>query len=557
MLFRQAAFAQTQETAGFEQVRAFDVTIDAAKDGSLKVIEKIEYDYGTNQRHGIFRDIPYRYSRSIGTYSLRIDFTSVTDEKGGEVPYTSWKSGGFQHVKIGDKNTTITGVHTYVLTYNVRRAINFFSDHEELYWNVTGTDWGYPIQQASAVITMPTALKEADLVCYTGVSGSTATNCAKRLQTDGSAIFIAQSLKANEGLTFAIRVPKGTFQALSRAEVIRDFIIDNWVIVLVPIAWWFIHLNWRKRGRDPKGRGTIVPEYEAPDKLTPAMLGTVWDGRAGMQEIASTIIDLAVRGFLKIKDLGNKKYEFTKLLKSTTMLNAFETKLVEGMFKLGSGDTVNLDQLKNKFYSVIPELEGMMRKELVVKGFYTSDPLQAQIIYAVPGVLLLVGPWIIALGEHVFSIITALSLSLIGLTLFIYSWVMPQMTVAGAQLRERIQGFKWFLSVTETERLKFHNAPEKKPEQFQALLPYAMILGVEKQWAGQFASMAMQPPQWYSGTPGSAFNALLFANAMSSFRTDTSSMMTSRPSSAGSGTSGFGGGGFSGGGFGGGGGGSW
>jgi uncharacterized membrane protein len=300
-----------------------------------------------------------------------------------------------------------------------------------------------------------------------------------------------------------------------------------------------------------------VPEYEAPDKLTPAILGTVWDGHAEMQEIASTIIDLAVRGFLKIKNLGKEEYEFTKLPKPTTTLNAFETKLVEEMFKLGSGDTVKLDQLENKFYSTISELQGMLRKELVVKGFYTADPLQAQIIYSVPGVLLLVVPWIIGLGEHVFSIITALSLSLIGLTLFIYSWLMPQMTVVGAELRERIQGFKWFLSVTETERLKFHNAPERKPEQFQALLPYAMVLGVEKEWAGQFASMAMESPNWYTGTPGSMFNALIFANAMSSFRADTGSMMTSRPSSAGSGTSGFGGGGFSGGGFGGGGGGSW
>jgi len=134
---------------------------------------------------------------------------------------------------------------------------------------------------------------------------------------------------------------------------------------------------------------------------------------------------------------------------------------------------------------------------------------------------------------------------------------MPKKTIHGAEVKEEVQGFKWFLSVTEEERLKFHNAPEKKPEEFMEFLPYAMVLGVEKEWSAQFKDMFIEAPSWYEGQPGTAFSAIYFGNALSSMNANMGATFTSHPSSAGSGGSGFGGGGFSGGGFGGGGGGSW
>ncbi len=555
LLFPQFSYAQT---SSFEQIKSFDVQMEAAKDGTFTVKEKIVYDFGTTARHGIFRDIPYRYHRDIQTYSIRLNVESVTDAQGKAWPYTERRSGGELHVKIGDKEVTVSGEQTYVLTYTVRRAVNTFDNNQEIYWNATGNHWQVPMQAASASVALPAGTTSQELVCYTGSEGSTLQNCSKQVQSDGKVIFVAQSLQSAEGLTFAIKVPSGTFDQPSAAQRWQDFLVDNWTVLLIPVGWYLMHQHWRKRGKDPKGRGTIVPEYEAPEQLRPAMLGTVWDGSGDMRDISATIIDLAVRGHLKIKDLGKKNYEFTRVQNPKDTLNAFEQKLYDELFlKSASKNTVELNDLKQKFYAAIPGLKSQLHDALVTDGYYTKNPVNAKAGYATLGVLLLVGPWIVFAAIGVFALITVISLSVIGVIILLYSFLMPQRTEKGAEVRERIEGFKWFLSVTEKERLKFHNAPERKPEQFQALLPYAMVLEVEKQWAQQFVSLEMQPPSWYTASPGSTFNALFLASVMSDFRSSANSAMVSRPASAGGGGSGFGGGGFSGGGFGGGGGGSW
>ena len=131
---------------------------------------------------------------------------------------------------------------------------------------------------------------------------------------------------------------------------------------------------------------------------------------------------------------------------------------------------------------------------------------------------------------------------------------MPARTKKGVLVQEHILGLKQYLTVAEKDRMAFHNAPEKNPQLFERLLPYAIALGVEKQWAEQFADMHMSSPSWYRGAGTDITPALLVTN-ISAFGDTAKSTFTSQPASSSS--SGFGGGGFSGGGFGGGGGGSW
>ncbi len=132
---------------------------------------------------------------------------------------------------------------------------------------------------------------------------------------------------------------------------------------------------------------------------------------------------------------------------------------------------------------------------------------------------------------------------------------MPRRTQDGVKLLAKIEGFKWFLSVTEKDRLAFTDAPARTPEQFQKFLPYAIALDVEKQWAKQFASLTIPPPNWAAGNL-SAFSALWLVSNLDTMHEAAKSSAYAAPSQAGSGGSGFSGGG-SGGGFSGGGGGSW
>jgi uncharacterized membrane protein len=143
-----------------------------------------------------------------------------------------------------------------------------------------------------------------------------------------------------------------------------------------------------------------------------------------------------------------------------------------------------------------------------------------------------------------------------GIIILVFGWLMPAVTKKGAELKENILGFKDFLSVTETDRLKFHNAPEKNPALFEKFLPHAMVLGVEKEWAKQFEGIYNQQPDWYEDSSGRMFNAIILSSMISDFSSSAMTTMASQPSSAAGGGSGFSGGG-AGGGGGGGGGGSW
>jgi uncharacterized membrane protein len=141
--------------------------------------------------------------------------------------------------------------------------------------------------------------------------------------------------------------------------------------------------------------------------------------------------------------------------------------------------------------------------------------------------------------------------------LIIFTVLMRKRTQKGVITREEVLGLREYIKVAEADRIKFHNAPEKNPQLFEKLLPYAMVFGLEKKWAEQFKDIYITPPSWYGGPVGSSFNSMIFVSSLNSFASSANSAIISASRGAAGGNSGFGGGGFSGGGGGGGGGGSW
>ncbi|MDP2789761.1 MAG: DUF2207 domain-containing protein [bacterium] len=541
-----------------EQIKNFFAGITIREDGSLQVVETIQYDLGTYPKHGIYRTLPYQYTRNGAAHNLRYSIESVTDEQGNAIPKKVQTTGGYVKVRIGYPKATITGVQTYIITYTVQRAIRFSDAQDELYWNVTGNEWTVPIRAASVTIITPSGVTFTNTVCYTGAVGSTAADCTLKPQSDGSLIVTAgRTFVLGEGLTFAIALPPGTITQPTQSQLVGWFVADNWYIAIPFVLWAIFHWRWYKRGRDPRGRGTIVPQYEAPDGMAPYTIGAL-DTMVGGKEISATLIHLATRGYLTIVSPDANDYSFTLRKPVDATLAKPELLLLDGMFGAGAkvGSTVTLASLKNVFYTHLPGIKSAMSEEIVTRGYYAKNPMLVRA--AAAGLyLLLVGVFavIIFALQAVVTVTSVGSIAIAGILALTYAWLMPAMTVRGAEVLEEVQGFKWFLSVTEKERLKFHNAPAKKPEQFQQFLAYAMVLGVEKEWAGQFKDMMLQPPGWYRGQPGSMFNALLFVSIMSNMSTSVNQTFVAQPRSAGG--SGFGGGGFSGGGFGGGGGGSW
>jgi len=315
---------------------------------------------------------------------------------------------------------------------------------------------------------------------------------------------------------------------------------------------------WRVKGRDPK-LGTVIPLYEPPMKLPPAELVCAKEEcNVPLRATTAMILDLARRGFLHIKYSGETKYTFVETAKVKEMqsspdmagVTTAERILLTGLFE--KGPEVDIGDLQvNAFYEDASAARAEVGKSVMALGFFDKNPNFVRVKFVGIGCALAF-ILIFFIASSAFGVAAAI---MTGIIVVVFGWFMPRRTDSGVKMLADIKGFEWFLTVTEKDRLEFHNAPSKTPEQFMEFLPYAVALGVEKEWAKQFEGMQIPPPDWAEGQGWSNLNAIAFASNISSLHSEASSGY-SAPSSSGSGGSGFSGGG-SGGGGGGGGGGSW
>src|SRR5690606_32576246 len=144
------------------EIEDFHADIEIQEDSTLVVREEIQVEF-SEARHGIFRD--------LRTEGLEVTVVKVTDGSGKPWNYTSNQQGDFLQLKIGDADKYVDNEQDYHITYQVLGGIRSFEEHDELYWNVTGTDWPVPIQNASATIRLPEGIQEEEALqyqCYTG-----------------------------------------------------------------------------------------------------------------------------------------------------------------------------------------------------------------------------------------------------------------------------------------------------------------------------------------------------------------------------------------------------
>jgi uncharacterized membrane protein len=554
-----ALTARAQNSSSTEKITSFKGEIKINADSTINVKEIIAYDFGDQQKHGIFRFIPIKYKARGGNFNLRVSNVKITDENGAPQNFTTAYEGSNIKFQIGDADKYVSGQKNYVISYVIRRAVNYFTDHDELYWNFTGDQWQVPIESADIKVILPESAKEnLQYKCFEGVFGTTnecaASESGNILEYNSTGI-----MDPGHGLTIVAGWPKGFTPEPTLFQKMLDIVRDNWTLLVPIVVFVFMYRLWSKKGRDPKGRGTIIAQYEPPDGLSPAEIGTMMDGSADSKDVSSTIIDLAVNKFLKIKRTEEKgffgttsaEYTFVRTKDEEPERN-FEKAVMKGIFD--GGKEKKLSDLKNKFYKTLSTVKDQLYENVTQKGYYAKNPNTVFGLWIVgaiiSGAFMAVGFGMLQNGWGVASGIVS------GIIILIFGYLMPAVTKKGADLKENILGFKDFLSVTETDRLKFHNAPEKNPEMFEKFLPYAMVLGVENEWAKQFEGIYNQQPNWYEDSSGRMFNAMILSSIVSDFNSSAMTTMSSQPSSAAGGGSGFSGGG-GGGGFGGGGGGSW
>ena len=544
-------------------ISKFNSNIHVEEDGSARIEEQITFVFkGVYQ--GIYRDIPVDYPGPSGSnYTLFIKLDSVTDDSGNKLKYEKKTNNGFLHLKIYVPGAT-DATRTVNIEYSVANGTRFFEDHDEFYWNVTGNDWPVPIEQASAMIYFPAeASGKLRAQAFQGVYGSS-QHASASVTGPGVSVETTDPLPMRGGLTGDVYIEKGVLHQPSGIARFFRFIRSNPVLTVPLWAFAVMFPLWWIKGRDPDPGMSVAPMYEPPEKMGPAEVGTLIDGSVDPRDITSVLVDMAVRGYVKIVETehkgflsSTKDYEF-HLLKNRgewNDLTDYETAMLGNVF--AGSDVVLLSSLRNHFYTVLPAIKRGVMGALKTKGMYTLDPTSAS-GYQGLGLVLVILPYFalqaFGFADFLSSVPLAIGSGLIAVAIIvIIGRQLTATSLKGARTQVQIKGFQEFMNRVDADRLK-----RMPPDTFEKFLPYAMALGVEHRWAKAFEGIIQNPPSWYQGTYGPNFSTFYFVNSLGSMATTASSTFVSAPraSSSGSGWSGGGGGGFSGGGFGGGGGGA-
>ncbi len=543
-----------------EKILNFYSDINLKADATVEVVETIRViALGQEIKRGIYRDFPTKYQDRYGnSHNVGFEILSVTRDGVTEDYHTENMDNGIR-VYFGNADVYLTlGVYTYQFTYKTDRQVGYFEGHDEFYWNVTGNGWVFPIDNASARVTLPQIVNKELLTAsgYTGPEGSKAADLVTLPEESSATFMTTKPLNAHEGLTIVLEFPKGIIHEPTNWENFKYFLRDNYVvgidIILLILVFMYFYNIWNKVGRDPRSR-SIIPQYESPRGLSPGSVRYVSKMGFDKKSLVAIIINLAVKGCIKI-DEEKSKYKLTLFNKENVKLSVEEEILMKHFFE--GGDTFEIKQTNyEKMMKCERDISIGLNKEhgdtfFENNGWYIAKGAG----FAFIAIFI-----IIILRSFQSGIVTLITvLCLIAIT-SIFFRIIPRRTVLGRQVQDEIEGFKMFLAVTEKDRMNFHNPPERTPELFEKFLPFALALGVENKWAEQFEDVFNKlgpdgySPTWYHGNALSVGTLSGFTNKMSSGMSSTISSSSTPPGSS----SGSGGGGSSGGGGGGGGGGGW
>ena len=465
-----------------ERILSFHSDIRVFTDGMIEVTETIQVRAEGNQiRRGIYRDIPVEYEDRLGNnYEVTIEPLAVVRN---ELPESFHVVRNQRDVRtyFGRSDRFIErGVHTYTFRYRANRMLGFFRQHDELYWNVTGNRWAFPIDKASATVTLEfDAPRDAILVeAYTGVLGSKGQEYSRHMDEAGVVHFSADKrLPAAHGITIVVGWPKGLVTEPSQLQRVAWLLQDNRSLLialtgLMLLLAYYVPV-WRKHGKDPD-EGVIVTRYEPPEGFSPASLRYIRQMYYDDKVMTAAIVNLAVKGYLEIKNKSDT--HSVKRLDSDTprpALAAGEEELYSALFS--EDDVVTLKQFNHELLGKARSVHSdSLMDDYKQNYFRTNGALN------IPAIVIVLVATVIALksgnGPTFLVIATVVSMFV---TMAFFAIIMKRPTLRGRHLLDQMLGFKDYLEVAEKYELNLRNPPEKTPELFESYLPYACRMFVQ------------------------------------------------------------------------------
>ena len=575
-----------------DRIVRYDMSIDVAADGVAQVVLDLDVDFGTSSNHGPYLTWQVR-QRWDETYDVVAPIRGVTaSSPTANAEVATENSGNDLGIRIGSEDETFTGVHRYRVSFTVAGWVNSVGEitgitEDEIYRNLI-TGWEIPVENVTVRVTAP--VPPTSVACF-AVSGT--TPCTSAEVADRAAVMTMDRVEPFAPLTVLVKYPAGTFGGVApildeRWDPAKAFSLTpatGGLALLVGGGLTAAVVRRSRRvggdehyagltpGLTPTGadhpvaaRSGSVPvavRFTPPDRLRPGQVGTVIDERADIADVTATVLDLAVRGYLRIVETTPpgtrpqaKQWRLDWAAPGTEGLVPYELMLVEKIFQ-GQGSRT-LEELKTTFAASMAQVRSELYRDVTAAGWFRGNPQQARTSWGVAA-----GFFLVLAGGVAVALAALTHYGLVGVGLLVAAVVMvaktgaaPARTAAGSAVTAQAEGFKLYLATAEGDQLRF----EEGEDLFSRYLPYAVAFGVTERWTRVFQELAAQgramaEPNWYVGAWGyGAFwsGANELTDTFAGFASAAGESLTAPDPSTGSS-----GGGFSGGGGGGGGGGTW
>ncbi|WP_222595880.1 DUF2207 domain-containing protein [Cellulomonas aerilata] len=599
------ASAQTEG----QEITRYSANVAVRADGVADVRLELTFDFGDEPGHGPFVTLPTRQAIAGDPERDRLfritDVRASSDTAPDDLDVERTRQGLM--LRIGDEDVDdVSGSHVYVVTYRVEGWVNPAGTRltddprvvpptgDELYLDVIGGAWEIPLSDVGVTVNGPAPVDE--VLCFAG--GDVGRPCTQGTDVDGdTATSSVAALRPGEPFTIVVVWPAGTFPGVR--PIVGDAVdyTDPWVptrttggtaLLIAGVGSALAVARARRGGRDraalglptgmvagaPGGGGAfrehrppVAVQSTPPDGVLPGELGTLLDEVADPRDVTATIVDLAVRGYLEIREVPGPPrdvpgdWELVEVSRDRSTLTAFESRLLADLFR--KRDTVRMSRVRTTFASSMAAVQELLYAHVTERGWFTANPRTVRHRwYTVAVALLVLG--IAGVGVAIAALVDGLALVgvalvVVGVVVLVCAGAAPARTAAGTEVLAQAVAFKRYLETADPDALRLVHGEDL----FSRYLPYAIAFGVTDRWSGGFEALASRgesvpEPTWYRGVgvPYGVWGVGGFGQSVESFTAvTTQSISAATPASSGS--SGSGGRGFAGGGVGGGGGGGW
>ncbi len=519
-------------------INNYHILVKLSSDQTFQVTETITVTF-SQERHGIYRDIPLCYYTQFNNERKRILLSNV---KVDGFKQKLSKSDCNLNIRIGDPDFYVGGQQTYIIHYTVDHGYLYEENHTEFYWNLIGERWTVPILKSSFEIQLPenVFLNEEDIKGFAGLFGTQEQKLDFQYNQTRSNITgkTNSTLEPGDALTMAVRLPKELIDRPGKYEYTmkRFGLLGIPIVLLIMAVGIFAKFGWDK----PVIK---VVEFYPPEELSPSEAGAFIDDRSDNRDLIALIPYWGAQGYIKMSEEEKKSWAkgtestLIKLKDIPSDSPDYANTIFKGLFV--SRDIVSMEELKNKFYTTMALAKNQLRKNIMGKNLYTSKSVKWSKLYP----LIIFGAFV---GMIVAIVINKAFLIIGFLPLFILTVIFQQYILRknpeGRQLYQKVYGFKMFIERAEEDRLKY--LLEEDPEYFDKTLPYAVAFGLTKKWTRKFDDLFKEPPKWYAHHNPTHHNSFQsFSSGFNSNINTVKSAFSSAPSSSGGGSSGGGGGG--------------